>query len=403
MIKRVLVVDDEPEIVEEVLELLSDAGYDCMGVHSAKEAIDKIRSDTAIAVVVTDLKMPGMDGVEMVHTLNDTLSPDREVATIVVTGHAGTTEAIEALRMGALDFITKPISPEYLIHSVSRAVETIQLRRLDKQFNQHLQIQVLERTAEIQKLSTDLLEVNHDLHKVNEELEIAGRVKDEFLSMMSHELRTPLNAIIGFSQIMVAQNAEEEEPKEETFNQQVEDAGNKLLSIVETILELIDIRSGGLQLKKSDVDIDELLRHVVDAQSKEIKSKSINLIIESPKNCPTLYGDEKKLVQALANVLKNAIEFSNLDDQVGIAFDDTGGEIKFTIFDTGKGMSAGDIAKALEPFRQIDGSLNKSHYGLGLGLTLSRMICELHGGRLEIESAPDEGTKVTMILPAGEV
>ena len=399
---RILVVDDEVEIVEEIVELLTDADYECVGANSALDAIDKIHTEAAISVVVTDLKMPGMDGLEMVKTINDTLSPDREIATIVITGNGDASASIKALRLGAMDFITKPILPDYLLHAVGRAVEKVLLRRLDRLFNQRLQKQVVARTEKIQKLSSELQIANQDLQKINQELEIASRVKGEFLSMIGHELRTPLNVIIGYSELMTAKNAEEGKSKDETYNHNVATAGKKLLNIVNSILEMTDIRSGGLQLNKSGIDAGCLIHKVTSSRKDKIEAKTIDLIVERPKSVVFAYGDEAHLVRAIGNVLDNAIQFSNSNGQVGIAVEETGDTIKFTILDTGKGMSEEEIAIALEPFRQVDGSLSKSHYGLGIGLTFSRLIFELHGGRLEIESAPDEGTKVTMSLPVGE-
>ena len=202
--RKVLIVDDEPDIVEEVVEQLDDEGFDCVFAYNAAEAMDIVGKDSDIGVIITDIRMPGMDGLEMARKLKDEAGSSRDLYVIVVTGHAGMAEAIEALQLGAEDFLTKPISPNHLVHSVRRAEEMIQLRGNERLFQLHLEQQVQEKTADIRGLADELAEQNALLEKQNQELSIVGKLKDEFLQMMSHELNTPLNAIVGFAQLMKA-------------------------------------------------------------------------------------------------------------------------------------------------------------------------------------------------------
>ena len=175
----VLIVDDEIDIGEAVVEMLEYEGVTCLSAVSAQAALDLVQSDASIGVVVTDIRMPGMDGLEMARQLKAKLAPERDVFIIVVTGHAGMKEAVEALKLGAEDFLTKPISPDHLLHSVRRAGEMVQLRQHERGFQKQLAQEV--------KIKTD------DLNEANHKLSAANCIKDQFLSVMGHELRTPLN------------------------------------------------------------------------------------------------------------------------------------------------------------------------------------------------------------------
>jgi len=232
IIPKVLVVDDELETAEEVAELLTFDGFtQCEIACDPLQAIDIVRNDQDISIIITDLKMPGMNGLQMIRRIQKCLNDDRELAVIVITGHAGTQEAIKALRLGAMDFITKPISPDRLLHAVGRAAETLQLRKLDKQFHEHLEFTVEEHTQEVRLLSDDLLRSNQKLQSLNLELSASNRVKSEFLTLISHELRT----------------------------------GNKLLRIITNILDLVTVDSGELKPRSVELDTADIAERVIEA------------------------------------------------------------------------------------------------------------------------------------------
>ncbi len=161
---KILIIDDEPDIVDEVVEQLEDEGLVCVSAYNAAQALELIEADTAIGVVVTDIRMPGMGGLEMARKLSDDYGDSRDLFVIVVTGHAGMKEAIEALQLGAEDFLTKPISPDHLLHSVRRAGEMIHLRANERFYQQKLEQQVQAKTTEVRELAADLAARNQELH-----------------------------------------------------------------------------------------------------------------------------------------------------------------------------------------------------------------------------------------------
>lgn len=403
IIPKVLVVDDELEVAEEVVELLTLDGFTrCEIACDPIQALDIIRNDKNISIIITDLKMPNLDGLEMISRIQKGLKFGRELAVIVITGHAGTREAIEALRLGAIDFITKPISPDHLLHAVGRASETLQLRKLDKHFREHLEFMVEERTQEVRILSDDLLRANRKLQSLNLELSASNRIKSEFLAMISHELRTPLVPIIGFAEIIAISSQARGDLEEHRYCKKISKWGDKLLRIINTILVLADVDSGDINLILEKVNIIDIVERVVSVLRPKAEAASITMtIIDSNETIPTIQGDKKRLMQAIRNVLDNAIQHCPPSTEVTIKVSNVKDGLSISVSDNGIGMSKEEVRVASEAFRQVDGGYTRSINGLGLGLPLAHIFVELHGGRLQITSSKGKGTRVDIVIPLG--
>jgi len=395
----ILVVDDEPELTEELTELLEDTGFTVYSATDPVNAIAMIKKISDISMVITDLSMPNMTGLEMIEEINTILPGDRDLAVIVLTGQADTDRAIKALRLGAIDFLSKPIDPDILIHATDRAAETVRLKRLERSFLLQLERRVLERTEEVQKLSSDLLAANDVLQIKNAELEASNQIKSEFLSLISHELRTPLNHIIGFSGLMKMTNEEAGNSVEAEYNDKISDAGNNLLKIVNTILDLININCEDHSLTKTEVDLNVLINSVHEVLEPKAHKKGVDILLDLQNDPTTIYADEHRMTQVVGNILDNAVRFSKKTGTVVIATSSSSDETMITIADQGIGMTKGETQIAEEPFRQVDASLSKTAYGIGLGLTLSKLIVERHDGLFSIESTPDEGTIIRISIP----
>jgi PAS domain S-box-containing protein len=243
------------------------------------------------------------------------------------------------------------------------------------------------------------------LHLAMEEAEIANRARKNFLATMSHELRTPLHAIIGFSEII----------KDELFGpvgasnyleyaRDIRDSGQHLLKLIGEILDYSKVESGKMGLTESEVDVPEVIDTCV-ALTRELVSRGIlSVKIDIPSGLPALWADKPKLNQVLTNLFANAAKFTKPGGKIGIrtwAKSDSG--FIFQIYDTGIGMALGDIPKALAPFGQLDGALNRQYQGSGLGLPLSKRLIELHGGSLDLQSELGKGTIVTARFPSERI
>jgi len=396
---KVLVVDDEPDIVEEVVEHLDDEGLECVFAFNAAQAIEMVGNDPAIGVIVTDIRMPGMDGLEMARKLKDEAGASRDLYVIVATGHAGMAEAIEAMQLGAEDFLTKPISPDHLLHSVRRAEEMIQLRSNDRLFQIHLEQQVREKTVEVRRLADDLAERNQSLEQKNQELTVLGRLKAEFLQMMSHELNTPLNAIVGFAQLLKEGLKDGGDDKNQQCAEHILSAGARLSDVVNSILTLSEISAGELILSPARFSARNFVDSVTSEYAPVLESWNSQLQCDLPERSFEIIADFQQLKKAVGNLVENAAMYGNEGGKVTISIRHLSDRINICINDDGPGMSDSQILAALEPLRQVDGTMGRKYEGMGLGLPLAKGIAELHGGRLEIDSNPGKGTRVIITLP----
>lgn len=238
-----------------------------------------------------------------------------------------------------------------------------------------------------------------------EEAAQANRAKAEFLATMSHELRTPLNAIIGFSQ-MIRDNLFEHE-NQAMYREYAKDinlSGQHLLSLINDILDISKIESGTEELLDDRVDVPTLIRSVEALVKHRAEQGGINLKREIPPDLPGLEADERKLKQILVNLLTNAIKFTEPGGVVTLkAWYRWDSGFVFQVTDTGIGIAPRDIPKVLSQFGQVDSPLSRKHSGTGLGLPLSKSLTELHGGSLDLQSQPGNGTTVTVRLPARRI
>jgi len=244
-----------------------------------------------------------------------------------------------------------------------------------------------------------------DLIAAKETAESADRAKSTFLQIMSHELRTPLNAVIGFAQVIEMRllGAGEVE-RYIDYAGSIRQSGEHLLAIIDDILDITTIEAGGLRLNETPVDPSALVREALNLVAIQSGKRGVPIRIDLEDGLPTLSGDALRLRQVLVNLLSNAVKFSNPGEPAVIRArrrDDGGLELSVT--DTGIGIAAEDLPKAMTPFVQVDQSMARRYEGMGLGLSISKRLVEAHGGTLRIDSAPGQGTAVTVALPPGRV
>jgi signal transduction histidine kinase len=237
------------------------------------------------------------------------------------------------------------------------------------------------------------------LAQERDEAKAADRAKSAFLANMSHELRTPLNAIIGFSQMMQYEVAGALNDKYRSYADDIHSSGIHLKDVVNGILDLSKIEVGALELREAPVYIPDITEACMRLVGPLADNGKVRLAAEIAANLPVLSADETRLKQAVLNILSNAVKFTTPGGSVTLGAHMAGLELVIAVADTGIGMRPDEIAIALQPFRQIDGALNRRHEGTGLGLPLARAFTELHGGRLEIDSTPGIGTIMRLILP----
>ena len=253
---------------------------------------------------------------------------------------------------------------------------------------EHLEQQVEKRTAA--------------LAQAKRHAEMASRAKTEFLANMGHELRTPLNAVIGFSETLLAGYMGAINDKQEEFLGDILRSGQRLLAVINDVLDVAKAETGELKIEESAFDLDSVIEPPLTLIAPRARERSQTLVVSPLPVRAHLRGDARMLKQVLVNLLSNAVKFTPDGGQisVGVARGVDGG-LDIAVKDTGIGMKRADVAQALEPFVQVDSGLDRRFEGLGL--SICKAIADLHGGRLYIDSTPGVGTRATLKLPAERV
>jgi len=251
---------------------------------------------------------------------------------------------------------------------------------------------------------TNRKRVEDDLRRAKEEAELASRSKTEFLANMSHELRTPLNAIIGFSDILKGQIfGSLGDSRYADYARDIHDSGHHLLNLINDVLDVSKVEFGKVELVEETVDITDIIEACQRLMRERASAAGLRLSHELPSSLPLVQGDSRRLKQIVLNLLSNAVKFTPAGGRVTIRVQDGAEGLRVMVEDTGIGIAASDLDKALRPFGQIDSRLARKYQGTGLGLPLARSMAELHGGRLELHSTPGKGTTATLWLPATRV
>ncbi len=253
--------------------------------------------------------------------------------------------------------------------------------------------------------ATDVTELRwreEALLRAKETSELANRTKGEFLANMSHELRTPLNAIIGFSELMANEilgPLGNEQYK--SYCGDIIDSARHLLVLINDILDAAKIESGKMTLSAEPVEPYPLAQSVARLMAPRAERGGVILTVNAAANLPRIRADKTKLKQILINLVSNAVKFTLQGGRVELsARVDKGGDLVFEVSDTGIGIAAQDIPRALAPFGQVDSRMSRRFEGTGLGLPLAKSLTELHGGTFEMVSQQDVGTRVAVRLPA---
>jgi len=273
---------------------------------------------------------------------------------------------------------------------------------------QALEMQVLELLDSEDRLESQgsrLVELTEIMARARDEAQKASKIKSEFLANMSHELRSPLNAIIGFAEIMKDEMfgaLGRSEYKEYAVD--IHLSGTHLLDVINDILDLSKIEAGKLELIENNVDIWDVVEMAVRLSTPRADKGKITLKNNIPKNLPGLIADERKLKQIFINLVSNAIKFTPEGGEVSIEAEmHSSGSLVLSVVDTGIGIAEENIPRAMAPFGQIDGSLDRKYEGTGLGLPLTNALIDLHQGTLSIESIVDKGTRVIITLPSSRI
>lgn len=389
----VLLVDDDPDALKEMSEVLHQHSIFCESADDGQTALQLLQSRQDVGVVVTDLRMPRLSGFDMIESIaKDPALSDRILRFVIITGHGDLPAARRAIANGAIDFISKPASAYDIVEAVHRSQAQVRHVFEDRRRQRIIALWNERSTKRNRKLREHVLRLGSALAK-----RIAAQNGDrtDLMRRMSHEFRTPLHQILGLLDLLrsedVGQNPE--------YISLMERAAKDLLALVENFLDLKNAEQ--LTLSKSQLlRSDEVLRRVIREFQELMVSRSVSVVLHIDPSADMPAIDQKFAGGAFRNVLNNAIHFAPCGSTVDVKVDIVHSDIRIAVSDVGKGMAKDEIALATKPFWQADQSSTRVHSGAGLGLTLASLYLDLLGGSLRIDSALEMGTTVTLIVPS---
>jgi signal transduction histidine kinase/CheY-like chemotaxis protein len=260
-------------------------------------------------------------------------------------------------------------------------------------------LDLLETLASQSALALVNAQLYRELKEQSVELELASRHKSEFLASMSHELRTPLNAVLGFSEVLLERMFGDINERQEEYLRDIHGSGKHLLELLNEILDLSKVEAGRMELQYSSFELRSLLDDAASMLRERAALHSIELNIEVADDVGAVYSDELRLKQVLLNLVTNAVKFTGDGGSVVVRAVRDGAEILITVTDTGIGVPDADRERIFESFQQ-GGRGSSREEGTGLGLTLSRRIVELLGGRMWLQSEVGRGSTFGFSIPA---
>jgi signal transduction histidine kinase len=259
-------------------------------------------------------------------------------------------------------------------------------------------IELLQTFAAQSVLAIQNARLFREIEEKSRQLEEASQHKSQFLANMSHELRTPLNAILGYTELMADGAYGESSEKMLGVLKRLEANGKHLLGLINDVLDLSKIEAGQLVLELSDYSIQDIAQTVRSTLEPLAADKKLGLKVEVAPQLPPGRGDGRRLTQVLINLVGNAIKFTDAGE-VTIKAEANNGSFYVSVRDTGPGISTADQAKLFQEFQQAESAITRKKGGTGLGLAISKRIIEMHGGKIWVESQPDQGSTFAFTLP----
>ena len=361
---KILVIEDEPDLRDDLADVLRSDGHETIEAADGRQGLQIILSESP-DLVISDINMPVMDGHELLETLHTKHAEYGTIPFIFLTAFADREHVILGKRLGADDYLTKPVDHELLLETVKTRLR--QTQRFDDRMK-----------AELETLQKAVL------------------------TSLPHELRTPLNGILGFAELLQMEADDGKLSAEAVeYTASILHSGRRLKTLVDNVLDLVAITAGRLVPRPEPIDLNQLLQACAKAFKGEAEKAGVYLMLAglSP-DLPEVQSDPKLLRRALNELIGNAVKFTESGGHVVISAALDGAEfVKIRVTDTGRGIDEQTLPKLGTPFSKPGaGALATADDGPGLGLSMAHAFVTLVGAELSISSKIRVGTTAEITL-----
>ena len=369
---RLLVADDEQGMcrgVERALrkykfdlsDLDMEVAFNVATASTAQEANDYIKQND-VDLLLLDHKLPDKTGLQLLTEMDSAKDISSDFLTIVITAYASLETAVEATKKGAYDFMAKPFTPEEIRGVVRKAARHLLLQR------------------QAQRLADE-----------------KRKVRFEFASVLSHELKRPIAAVDGYLQVMKQRAKGDDLADYDHYIDRTIDRLGSMRKLINDMLNMTAIESGQKKREMDDIDLVYTAGTVIDGFLPETEEKSINITTDLPEKM-NIVADAGEIEMILNNLISNAVKYNRQDGSVHVEISGEETYAKVKVSDTGIGMTEEESAKLFEDFTRIKNDKTRHIEGSGLGLSTVKKLATLYGGDVSVDSEPDVGTTVEVVL-----
>lgn len=372
---RILVIDDELGMREGCRRALAPLGHQVEVAADGQEGLEKALA-APYDLVLLDVRMPKIGGLELLEKI---LAHDADAVCIIITGYASIDLAIQAIKRGAYNFLSKPFDTDTLILTVNQGLEK---RRLSLE---------AKRVREVEAQAAELA-------RAKAELERLDRMKSQFMLTVAHELRAPVTAIQGYLQIIADGYVSPE--KQRPMLLRAAERSSELLALIDELLQLARIK-GAAEVRLEDVDLAQVLERTASLLQVEAERRGVafELNIEAR---PHLRANPDHMRQLWTNLISNAIKYTLAGGRVRVSLRAREGTIIGCVEDTGIGIGPDELPRIFDEFYRTESAKAVATRGTGLGLAIVKRIVETYGGAIHVDSQVGVGSTFTFTLPQQE-
>jgi len=356
----ILVIDDEETMRDSCTQILTKDGFQAETAQDGTIGLEKLR-EIKPDLILVDLKMPGISGIEVLEKIKEI---DPNIISVVITGYATVESAVDAMKIGAYDFLPKPFTPDQLRIIIRRGLERRKL--------------ILE---------TESLRQEKKL------------IEENFITMVSHQLRSPLVAIIQYYEVILGGMVGNVPEKQKEIIQKTKTRLEGLLKLITDWLDVARLDSGQIIDNIKPISAKKIITKVIEDLRPLTQEENISLELGTCSKNDVIQGDADTLEQVFSNLVTNAIRYNRPNGKVIISIKENTDYIAVEVQDTGIGMAKEHLPFIFDQFFQVKRGENQKIKGTGLGLSIAKKIVDAHNGSIQVTSELGKGSTFTVQLP----